>query len=247
MLDESKGYLLESRLRPILQKHDLQSYSELLTKIKFDLKVKTSVIDAISTNETYFFRDNRPFELIKNHLIPEILGATGNSLKVWSAACSTGQEAYSLAMLLKELLFDFSKYHVQIHGSDISESAVYKANQGVYTQFELSRGLNPLQINRYFRADGRNFKISDELRSVVQFRKENILQTRGLPQSYNLILCRNVAIYFNRDDKVKLFSHIHKLLKRDGYLIIGSTESISYVNHLFQREQKNGVVYYTKK
>lgn len=247
VLDESKSYLLESRLTPIIRRESLSGFSELISKIKIDRKIKTEVIDSVSTNETYFFRDKKPFDLMKNFIVPNILGASGTSLKVWSAACSSGQEAYSIAMLLKELLFSFAKFSIQIHGSDISESAVNKANQGIYTKFELSRGLDPLQINRYFKATGTNFKISDELRSVVQFRQENILQALGIASSYHIVLCRNVAIYFNKDDKRKLFSQIHKRLRTDGYLLVGSTENISYVDDLFKRETHNGVVYYRKK
>lgn len=247
VLDSSKAYLLESRLSPIIRRESLQGFSDLLQKVKFDRKLKTEVIDSISTNETYFFRDKRPFELLKNYIIPNILGASGTSIKIWSAACSTGQEAYSIAILLKEILFNFAKFQVQVHGSDISESAVHKANQGIYTNFELSRGLDPLQITRYFKANGSNFKINDELRSIVQFRQENILQSRGLSSSYHIVLCRNVAIYFNKEDKLKLFETVHKLLRTDGYLIIGSTENITYANHLFNREINNGTVYYRKK
>lgn len=246
VLDSSKGYLLESRLTPIIRRESLHSFAELLQKVKVSRSLRTEVIDSISTNETYFFRDKRPFDLLKNFLIPEILGATGSSLKIWSAACSTGQEAYSVAILLKDILFDFSKYHIQIHGSDISESAVQKANKGIYSNFDLSRGLDPLQITRYFKASDTSFIISDELRSIVQFRQENLLQSRGLSSSYNIILCRNVAIYFNKDDKLKLFETVHRLLRRDGYLIIGATENIAFAQHLFRREMHNGSVYYSK-
>lgn len=246
VLDDSKAYLLESRLSPIIRRESFNGFGELLQKLKFDRNLQTEVIDSISTNETYFFRDKRPFELIKNLIVPNILGASGTTLKVWSAACSTGQEAYSIAIVLKELLFNFNTYNIQIHGSDISEAAVFKANQGEYSKFELSRGLDPLQVTRYFKAKGNNFKISDELRSVVQFRKENILNTRGLSSSYHIVLCRNVAIYFNKTDRIKLFEHIHKLMRSDGYLLIGSTENIPYASHLFKRESHNGVVYYRK-
>lgn len=247
VLDSSKAYLLESRLSPIIRRESLRNFTELLRRVKVDSKLKTEVIDSISTNETYFFRDKRPFDLLKNYIIPNILGASGTSLKIWSAACSTGQEAYSIAILLKEILFNFSKFQIQIHGSDISEGAVHKANRGVYSNFELSRGIDPLQKARYFRAEGTNFKINDELRSIVQFRQENILQSRGISSTYHIILCRNVAIYFNKEDKLKLFEVIHKLLRTDGYLIIGSTENISYTQHLFKREVHNGIVYYRKK
>ncbi len=246
-LDENKSYLIESRLSPLLKSNTLSSFSQLITKAKTNKPLKQDIINAISTNETYFFRDQRPFDLLKNILIPEIMGTANKRLKIWSAACSTGQEAYSIAMLLKELLFNFTTYSIQIHGTDISGEAVNKANSGIYTNFDLSRGLSPLQITRYFKAEGTNFKISDELRSLCQFREDNILKPRALPNSYHLALCRNVAIYFNKEDKLTLLEAIHKSLRPGGFLLIGSTESIPYASHLFERTMHNGAIYYKKR
>lgn len=246
VLEKGKSYLLDSRLGPIIHRENINGFSGLIKELQKNSALKTEVIDAISTNETYFFRDKKPFDLLRNFIIPNILGASGTNLKILSAACSTGQEAYSLSILLKELLNSLTKYSIQIHGSDISHDAVNRANKGEYTKFELSRGLDPIQIGRYFRAHGSNYRITDELRSIVQFKQENLLTSKGFSSSYHIILCRNVAIYFNKEDKLKLFETVHRLLRSDGYLLIGSTENITYASHLFKRELHNGVVYYRK-
>lgn len=246
VLDHDKLYLLESRLEPIAEKQGLSSIHQLIQKAKFDKTVETKIIDAISTNETSFFRDGKPFDVLQNVIVPDILEKQ-NSLLVWSAASSTGQEAYSIAMTLKEILFDFSKYSVKILGTDISETAVQRANRGVYSRFELNRGLSAKQIERYFtQKESKAYQISDELRSIMLFTQGNLFEQPLFSGMYDIVFCRNVAIYFNDEDKLALFNRIHKSLKNNGYLIIGSTESISYASHLFKRESIRGATFYRK-
>ena len=157
-LDASKRYLLESRLSPILQKFRLNSYSELLRCVaSAGSSENQALISAITTNETYFFRDEHPFDLLKYKLIPDLLGVDQKAVvKIASAACSSGQEAYSMAMVLKEILFDLTRYRVQINAFDISDEIIAVASRGEYSKFEVQRGLSEQKINSYFdRIEGR--------------------------------------------------------------------------------------------
>ncbi len=246
-LEKSKEYLVENRLQPILQTAKVTSWRDLVSKAKIDKRVKQELIDAISTNETYFFRDSKPFDVLQNHLIPEIMEKQ-NSLNIWSAASSTGQEAYSIAITLKNILFNFTNYRIKITGTDISDEAVARANNGVYTKFEVGRGLTDRQVNQFFTPHGKSgeFKINDEIRYIVQFRRANLLVSSFFTDSYDIVFCRNVAIYFSGSDKRKLFMQIHRSLKRNGALIVGSTESMIDMNDLFKRENFHGTVYYRK-
>lgn len=248
VLDSSKGYFIEGRLKPIETDAGVNSLGDLIRKAETDRVLKQKVIDAVSTNETYFFRDSKPFDLLRNFLVPQIM-EKGNSLSIWSAASSTGQEAYSIAMSLKEILFDLSKFKIKITGSDISAEAVQRANHGVYSRFELTRGLTPLQISRYFTPCGSHgeYKVSDELRYVVQFGQANLLTSPIFNGIYDIVFCRNVAIYFKKEDKRLLFERMFRSLKPGGSLIIGSTESLIDFPDLFSREQFHGIVYYVKK
>lgn len=248
LLDSSKLYLVENRLYPLCQAHSFNSIGELIEKAKGNHRIKQQVIDAISTNETYFFRDIKPFDLLKNFIVPGIL-ENQNRCVIWSAACSFGQEAYSIAMALKEVLFDLTKYNLKIVGTDISADAVKRANYGVYNSFELARGLTEKQRERYFTQTALNgeFRIDDEIRSVAQFQQQNLLTSPVLAGMYDIVMCRNVAIYFSERDKRILFERIHKALRPGGYLIVGSTESIFDMSDLFMREMYHGAVFYIKK
>ncbi len=246
VLDNTKEYLIKNRLIPLVESLGLSSMNDLLKRSKQDRSINLKFIDAISTNETSFFRDLKPFDLIKMHLAPQYL-SNSNTLTIWSAASSTGQEAYSTAMVLDEILVDPSDINVQIYGTDISSDAVQKANRGEYSKFELSRGISENQKIKYFTQDDNGFKIIDSLRSIVQFSKGNLL-TSLLPESkYNIVMCRNVAIYFSQENKRLLIERIHKTLKPSGALIIGSTESIFGIEDLFKRESFHNITYYVKR
>ena len=210
MLDESKGYLIESRLGPLAKEYECNNYSELYFKSKSDVsrRIERRVIDAITTNETFFFRDNSPFELLKHKLLPDHFDrAMDNkfgrpSLKIWSAACSTGQEVYSIAIVLKELLgSEISDWTITLMGTDISDAAIAQASYGKYNRTELSRGLKNGQESQYFSTNGTHSRISDEIRFMTNFRKQNLHEPFNTIGKFDIILCRNVAIYFNNDDR----------------------------------------------
>ena len=233
-LDESKGYLVETRLGGLLSESGAANFSELFYKARADTssKLRGRIIEAITTNETSFFRDTAPFELLRHKLIPDLIdGRKGNGvrtpIRIWSAACSTGQEAYSTAITLKELLGDLTRYDIRILGTDISNKVVAQASYGEYSRMDLERGLPPETLAKHFTVSGDRWKVRDEIRAMATFRTMNLLEPFSFPNPFDIIFCRNVAIYFTEADKTRLFHNLAKYLARDGCLIIGSTESIS--------------------
>ena len=233
-LDESKGYLLETRLGGLLPEAGASNFSELFYKARADTtsKLRSKIIESITTNETSFFRDTAPFDLLRHKLIPELMdrrSRTGGRtpIRIWSAACSTGQEAYSTAIVFKELLGDLSRHDIRILGTDISNRVVAQASYGEYNRLELERGLEPGKLGRHFAVSGERWKVRDEIRPLAIFRTMNLLEPYTMPNSFDIIFCRNVAIYFNEADKIRMYRNMLKYLAKDGCLIFGSTESIT--------------------
>lgn len=237
-LDESKKYLLETRLNGIAEEKGCSNYQEFYKKAKADASksIERRIIDAISTNETLFFRDTGPFQLLQHKIFPELIDARTpkssmlkTNLKIWSAASSTGQELYSIAIVLQELLNNLSKYSIKLLGTDISDAAIAQASAGKYNKFEIERGLARDKLTKYFSPMGQTWKVNDQLRAMVNFRKFNLMSTFAGIGKFDLVLCRNVAIYFTLEDRKRLFNKIADVLEPDGYLIIGSTESLTGV------------------
>ena len=233
-LDESKGYLLETRLVGLLPETGASDFSELFYKARADTssKIRNKIIESITTNETSFFRDTSPFEMLRHKVIPELMDRRSKAggrtpIRVWSAAWSTGQEAYSTAIVFKELLGDLSRHDIRILRTDISNRVVAQASYGEYNRLELERGLEPEKLARHFIASGDRWKVRDEIRSLATFRSMNLLEPYTMPNSFDIIFCRNVAMYFNEADKIRMYRNILKYLAKDGCLIIGSTESIT--------------------
>ena len=254
-LDESKGYLVETRLSGLMRELGVAGFSELYYKAKSDLTnvLRRKIVDAITTNETSFFRDSAPFDLLRHKLIPELIdrrrkaGARNVPIRIWSAACSTGQESYSTGIVLKELLGDLSTYDIRIVGTDISDKAVAQASYGHYSRLELERGMPADKVSRYFVASGDRWKIRDDIRGMATFRTMNLLQAFSFPAPFDIIFCRNVAIYFTEPDKIRLFQNLGRCLARDGALIIGSTESLTGLCPEFEPKRHLRSVFYQKK
>jgi chemotaxis protein methyltransferase CheR len=254
-LDESKAYLLETRLGGLLRDTGAASFSELHYRAKADHAsgLNRKIIDAITTNETSFFRDTAPFDLLRHKLIPELIdrrkkaGSRVAPIRIWSAACSTGQEAYSTGIVLKELLGDLSGYDIRILGTDISDKAVAAASYGHFNRMDLDRGMPPDKVDRYFVPAAGQWKIRDEIRAMASFRTMNLLQPFSFPAPFDIVFCRNVAIYFTAPDKVKLFQSIGRCLARDGSLIIGSTESLTGMCPEFEPKRHLRSVFYQLK
>lgn len=251
-LDRSKGYLLETRLKPLLAAHGCRTYHELYRLAK-DAKRKEldrEIIDAISTNETFFFRDNTPFELLRNKIIPELIDRRSLQyqgkipLRIWSAACSTGQEVYSIGMTLLELLPNPGKYEISILGTDISSQAIGRASYGLYDSFEMERGLPRDLRQKYFTPAGNGWRVKDQVRVLARFKKLNLLRPFGELGKFDVIFCRNVAIYFDRPSKILLFDNIGRVLQPDGALFVGGSESLSGLQTGFQVQRYLRGVYY---
>lgn len=255
-LDQSKSYLLETRLSSVAEANGCKTYNELHQKAKREpsKKIERAIVDAISTNETLFFRDTGPFELLKHKILPEIIDARTPSsptmktqVRIWSAASSTGQELYSIAITIKELLGDLSKYNVSLLGTDISDTAISQASYGKYNKFEIERGLDRKTLQKYFKLLGDSWKINDEIRAMVNFRKLNLMQPFTALGKFDIIFCRNVAIYFTMQDRKKLFNKIADSLTDDGFLVIGSTESLTGVCPRFVPKRHLRSIFYQKK
>ena len=247
-LDESKGYLFETRLRRIADENGCSTLTGLLEKSRRDTtgKLRGQLIDAVSTNETYFFREPQQFSLLAHKLIPDHFEKTDpRRCRIWCAAASTGQEIYSVAITLKEMLGSFNNYQIQIVGTDISTGVLEKASRGHYSQLEVSRGLTPDRIKRFFVPKGNDWAISDELRSLATFRHQNLLEPAPSLGSFDIALCRNVAIYFSPANRVKLFSNIAQHLRHGGVLVVSMTESLGLNPQPFVRSEFRGINYYS--
>ncbi len=252
-LDVGKEYLLETRLAPVLARLGCRSYTELLQKAKNDYKkaLENEIIDAISTNETYFFRDKAPFQLLQHKILPDLIDKQTRqypgrkpAIRLWSAANSTGQEIYSIAMILVEMGITPENYNIRLFGTDISDAAIAKASYGVYNKFEAARGLEPSRLHRYFEPHESGYKIKDQLRVMAQFKKMNLMQPFSGIGKFDIILCRNVMIYFTPEDRKRIYENIAKVLEPDGCLIIGSTESLINDTSLFVSKKYLNSVFY---
>ena len=254
VLDDSKGYLLESRLVGMLRDTGTKSFSELYYAIRADAtkKLQRQLIDQITTNETLFFRDQAPFELLQHKILPDLIdrrtkaaGAGPIPIRIWSAACSNGQEVYSIAMVLKELLGSSHRFNIRLTGTDISDQAVSTASRGKYSRIEIERGLPQDRLNRYFQSEPDGcWKVKDELRAMASFRSLNLMEDFSALGRFDIIFCRNVAIYFNDKDRQHLFNRMERALEPDGYLLIGATESLSGFCPQFQSHRYLRSVYY---
>ena len=255
VLDSHKDYLVQNRLNYLLDEHGVTNFRDLVRIASLDESrfIINQIINAITTNETSFFRDKKPFDLLVHKLVPDIielrapyLPGIAPRIDIWSAACSTGQEVYSIAMALKELLFDFKRYRIRILGTDISEAALAVASRGLYTNHELSRGLSDRRKSRFFHPDKNGWSISDELRAATVFKILNITKSFRHIGTYDIIFCRNVAIYFSVEDRRSLFEGLCERLRPGGKLVIGSTESLINITGCFQKYEFHGTAYYER-
>lgn len=249
-LDDSKAYLVEGRLGGVAHRFGCTTFRDLLTRAKADASrsVERSIVNAITTNETLFFRDTTPFDLMRHKIIPELIDRRARKgtarIRVWSAACSTGQELYSIAILFKELLGDPERYCVQLFGTDISDEAVARASKGIFSEIEIARGLDTGTRDMYFSRRSGGWQIRDELRGMAVFRKLNLLQDFSTLGRFDVIFCRNVAIYFNDSDRRGLFQRMERALEPGGNLIIGSMESLTGIAPQFESKRHLRSVYY---
>lgn len=229
-LTEDKDYLLTSRLAPVVREEGLVSLERLFAITRADPfgRVAQKCIDALATHESFFFRDATPFDQVRDVLLPRLISARSQcrKLRIWSAACSSGQEPYSLAMLLLEERLRIPDWSIEIVATDMSEPILQRARTATYSDFEVNRGLSTERRSRWLRPDPKGWRIADEARSLVRFQKHNLLDGVSGMSRFDLIFCRNVLIYFDQDRKAASLRQIASALEADGALVLGSAETV---------------------
>ncbi|HYC03580.1 MAG TPA: protein-glutamate O-methyltransferase [Azospirillaceae bacterium] len=238
VLTKDKAYLLESRLMPVARKWNLKSLDELAATVRArkDEALLKDITEAMTTNESSFFRDQKPFDQFKAVVLPHLLEtrAARKTVRIWSAACSSGQEAYSLAMLLKEEGARLAGWKFEIVGTDLSSEMVERSRAGVYTQFEVQRGLPITLLVKYFKQNGDKWQLVPEIRQMVTYREYNLLTDLTPLGQFDVIFCRNVLIYFDQPTKGKVLESMAKLMPPDGILYLGGAETVLGITEKFK-------------
>ncbi|MGX9963859.1 CheR family methyltransferase [Roseomonas sp. F4] len=228
VLTSDKAYLLETRLGPVLTRFGLASLAALGQKLRRpDEPLERAVVEALTTHESSFFRDGKPFEHLTK-ILPKLAASRspGTPLRIWSAACSTGQEPYSIAMLVADTLGVRPDCRVEILATDISAEILQRARQGVFTQFEVQRGLPIRSLVKHFKQDGAKWRISPELAAMVRFEERNLLNDLSSLGRFDTIFCRNVLIYFDAPTKTRVLDALARRLTPDGVLYLGGAETV---------------------
>jgi chemotaxis protein methyltransferase CheR len=230
VLSADKQYLVESRLLPVARKAGLGSLGGLVAALKRGNTeaLMTTVVEAMMTNESFFFRDKLPFENFRSTVLPALTAArrSSRSIRIWCAAASTGQEPYSLAMLLKEMQRDIAGWRIDVIATDLSNEVLEKARLGIYSQFEVQRGLPIQMLIKYFTQNGDMWQIAPDIRSMVKYRQLNLLSDFSHLGVFDLIFCRNVLIYFDQETKINLLNRLARVVAGDGYLVLGAAETV---------------------
>jgi len=235
-LSSDKQYLVESRLIPLARRVGLSGIGELVQKLKGGADPLTSeVVEAMTTNETFFFRDKIPFDHLKEAVLPALMQARASrrALRIWCAASSTGQEPYSIAMCVKEFA-GLAGWRVEIVATDLSQEVLEKSKAGIYSQFEVQRGLPIQMLVKYFKQTGELWQLSADIRGMVQHRQLNLLKDFSHLGTFDLIFCRNVLIYFDQETKAGIFDRLSKMLEPDGVLALGAAESVVGISDAFK-------------
>jgi chemotaxis protein methyltransferase CheR len=230
VLSADKGYLLESRLAPLARAEGFPSIEALIAAARRESsdRLLWAITEALATHETFFFRDNTPFDLFKQEILPVLSRARGNTatIRIWCAACSSGQEPYSLAMILEEEKARLGGLRFEIVATDMAPRVLEKAKAGVYSQFEVQRGLAIQRLVTHFDQSGDQWRIKPNLRSMVTFQKQNLLESFGNMGTFDVIFCRNVLIYFDADTKKRILQRLAAQTAGDGYLVMGAAETV---------------------
>jgi chemotaxis protein methyltransferase CheR len=236
-LGDGKEYLVQTRLAPVAERQGLGSVRELLDAVRGGADdLRRQVVEALVTHETLFFRDAHPFEALREHVIPEILSAgNGRRLAIWSAATATGQEAYSLALLVREHFPQVSE--LTLLATDLSGQALARARTGRFSQLEVGRGLPTALLIKHFDQDGRQWQLHDDVRRLVTFRQLNLARPLPSIAPMDVIFLRNVLIYFDAAAKTVLLTQVSQILRPGGYLFLGGAESISGLRDTYERVQ----------
>ena len=238
VLSQDKAYLLENRLLPVARKHMMGSLDDLFQALRAlnDDDLIREVTEAMTTNESFFFRDLTPFEQFQQTVLPRFIEARASTkrLRIWCAAAATGQEPYTLAMILNEEREKISDWRIEIIATDLSTAALERAREGSYTQFEVQRGLPVHHLVKYFEQQESHWQIDSAIRAMVDYRTLNLLEGIGTIGPVDIIFCRNVLIYFDQDTKGRVLDEMSKLLPDDGYLYLGGAETVLGVSDVFK-------------
>jgi chemotaxis protein methyltransferase CheR len=237
-LTKDKGYLLESRLLPVARQHGLKALEELVMRLRSrpDNALIRDIVEAMTTNESFFFRDVKPFDQFKAVVLPHLLAtkAASRGIRIWSAACSSGQEPYSLAMILKEEKARLQGWNIEIVATDLSTQILSKAQAGLYAQFEVQRGLPIQLLVKYFKQVGDRWQVDQSIRDMVRFRPLNLLEDFASLGTFDVVFCRNVLIYFDQPTKTQVLERISRQMSAQGFLFLGGAETVVGITAKFQ-------------
>ncbi|THB64152.1 MAG: protein-glutamate O-methyltransferase CheR [Gammaproteobacteria bacterium] len=253
VLGPNKQYLVSSRLNKLMREYGLGSLGELVDRLNQpgNVELRGKVVDQMTTNETQWFRDEYPFSVLKNTIFPQFMDSGTRNVKIWSAACSTGQEPYSISMAIDEFRSSVSGgalFDGTIIGTDISPTVLEQAKNGIYQSSAISRGLSPERRNRFFERNGDgSWCVSKDIKSRVSFKNFNLLESYSLLGRFDIIFCRNVLIYFSSDLRAQIIGGMTRILNKGGYLVLGSSESLGIHSKSYEFVKYNaGVIYKLK-
>lgn len=250
-LEASKAYLIEARLTPLAKKQGYTSIAEYLRclQLKRQPDEERKLVDAMTTNETSFYRDIHPFNALKNQLINEFRTQKSNqrSLNIWSAACSTGQELYSIAIILKEHFPDLSNWNVQLVGTDLSEEVLDRARSATYSQIEMNRGMPAQLLVKYFQRQGMSWQLCPELRAKATFKKLNLIETWPFMPKMDIVFLRNVLIYFSPETKKRILQKVRSIMAPGAVLFLGAAETTLGLDTSFDRFEAERSIFYRVK
>jgi len=239
VLEPGKEYLVESRIQPLAKKEGLDSIEDLVKQLQLAPQngLRTKVVDAMTTNETSFFRDIHPFETLKKFIIPDLIKKreASRELNIWCGASSSGQEPYTLAMVLRENFPQLKSWKIKYISSDISYEMLERCKKGIYSQLEINRGLPATLMVKYFERHGTEWQFKEDLRKMIEFRYINLAENWPVMPKMDLVMLRNVLIYFDIDMKKNILNKIQNLIRPDGYLFLGAAETTLNLNESFQR------------
>jgi chemotaxis protein methyltransferase CheR len=244
VIDESKDYLLRSRLAPIVEREKLSGFDQLCTHLASGKPgYSRQVVEAMTTHETLFFRDRAPFDALRTSILPALIASLprGQKLQIWSAAASSGQEAYSIAMLLQDA--GLTSHEASILGTDLSDKVLKRARTGIYGNFEVNRGLPADYLTRYFQPLGTEWQVCDAVRQMVRFEQMDLRQSLRNYGPFDVIFCRNVLIYFDPITKQRILEDLYRSLTRRGHLFLGAAENVGQ-HRDFQRVQFGDAIAY---
>ena len=239
VLDDTKSYLIDARLEPLAKREDFDSSRDLVESLRTtkDPTLVSKAIDAMTTNETSFFRDLHPFVSLRKHILPEIIGrkSAEKRISIWCAACSSGQEPYTISMLLKEHFPELGDWNVSILATDISDEMLTRCRKGVFSKLEVNRGLPAPLLIKYFLQEDAEWRLKDEIRSVIEFRELNLITPFPLMSKMDIVFIRNVLIYFDVKTKKEIMEKIRKNMDPEGYMFLGGAETTLNIHEAFHR------------